>query len=356
MFRILIFLFVLIPAICSADVYNGSSWLDADCNYYNGSSWVSCTGYTYNGSSWVEVDNAGDTTAPTFSSATINDTAATVTLSEDVVITGLDDGDFVFTGSDVGAVDLESCTEASGVISCTAASSFTSDDTTVTAAYGGDTGEVEDVAGNSLATFSGSSVTNNTPAAGSDATVLEVTFEGASESARLKNLVDDASPTTVDGATTSTSPYAGTYSYDTESNSNDLIYSISNFDPTDFVVSFAFKMPTYASSDHIWMVYVDSSNYIKLMTSGTTISANINFGGTLEYVDGTSALNDGDWHTIELVVNGTSATLSFDGEEEATDTISGTWAGTVTQVYWGREYDASSGCDCLLDNLKMTEN
>lgn len=164
MFRILIFLFALIPALCSADVYNGSSWLDADCNYYNGSSWVSCTGYTYNGSSWVEVDNAGDITAPTFSSATINDTAATVTLSEDVVITGLDDGDFVFTGSTAGAVNLTSCTESAGVISCTTASSFASGET-VTAAYSGGADEVEDTSGNDLATFSGSSVTNNTAAA-----------------------------------------------------------------------------------------------------------------------------------------------------------------------------------------------
>lgn len=106
-----------------------------------------------------------DVTAPEFSSATINADAAEITLSEDVVITGLDDGDFVMTGSTTGAQDLESCSENAGVISCTAAYEFVNGET-VTLSYGGGADEVEDIAGNDLASFSGESVTNNTPAGG----------------------------------------------------------------------------------------------------------------------------------------------------------------------------------------------
>ena len=111
------------------------------------------------------VMSGADTTPPAFSSATINADEAAITLTEDVVITNLDDGDFVMTGSTTGAQNLTSCSEEAGVISCTAASSFVNGET-VTLAYSGGADEVEDAAGNDLDTFSGESVTNNTPAAG----------------------------------------------------------------------------------------------------------------------------------------------------------------------------------------------
>jgi hypothetical protein len=121
------------------------------------------------------VAGGADVTAPEFSSATINATAATVTLTEDVVITGLDDGDFVMTGSTTGASNLTSCSEDAGVISCTAADTFVNGET-VTLAYSGGADEVEDTAGNDLDTFSGESVTNNTP--GSESYTYTQDFEG----------------------------------------------------------------------------------------------------------------------------------------------------------------------------------
>lgn len=105
----------------------------------------------------------GDTTAPTVLSSSVNGSSATINCSEDVAIALLDDGDFVMTGSTTGAVDLVSCTEGSGVISCTAAISFSYGET-VTLAYSGGADEVEDLAGNDMATFSGASVTNSTGA------------------------------------------------------------------------------------------------------------------------------------------------------------------------------------------------
>lgn len=111
------------------------------------------------------ITNNSTQVPPAFVSATINADAAVITLSEDVVITGLDDGDFVMTGSTSGAVNLNSCSELSGVISCTAASEFVNGET-VTLAYNGGADEVEDTTGLDLATFSGESVTNNTAAAG----------------------------------------------------------------------------------------------------------------------------------------------------------------------------------------------
>ena len=104
-------------------------------------------------------------TAPTFSSATINADAAVITLSEDVTVTGLANGDFVMTGSTTGAVDLNSCSEDAGVISCTAASEFVNGETVTLAYTGNAPDDIEDLSGNDLEDFSGESVTNNTPAA-----------------------------------------------------------------------------------------------------------------------------------------------------------------------------------------------
>lgn len=110
-----------------------------------------------------EITVGSDVTAPTFTSAAINSSSAQITLSEDVTINGLDDGDFVMTGSTTGARNLNSCSEASGMITCTATGIFVNGET-VTLAYSGSADEVEDLSGNDLETFSGESVTNNTPA------------------------------------------------------------------------------------------------------------------------------------------------------------------------------------------------
>lgn len=105
--------------------------------------------------------SGSDTTAPTVVSASINGAVAVINCSEDVVTTGLDNGDLAMTGSTTGAVDLESCSEIAGVISCTAAMNFVNGET-VTLAYTGGVDEVEDTSGNDMATFSGFSVTNTT--------------------------------------------------------------------------------------------------------------------------------------------------------------------------------------------------
>jgi len=120
--------------------------------------WISDTNPTQIGASSGGV---ADTTNPTFSSATANGSTFQITLSEDVTITGLSNGDFVATGSTTGASNLNSCTESAGVISCTAADTFIYGET-ITLAYTTGTDEVEDLAGNDLASFSGASVTNNT--------------------------------------------------------------------------------------------------------------------------------------------------------------------------------------------------
>jgi len=192
---------------------------------------------------------------------------------------------------------------------------------------------------------------------GSSATVLDVPFEGGSEAARLKNLVDNSDPTTVDGATTASSPCNGTYSYDTGGSTNELIYSISNFDPDDFKITVDFKMPSYAAGDHVLDIYIDANNRIRIFTNApNTVHASVIKGGTTTLMEGVTTVNDSACHTLELTGNGTSITWKIDGNTDDTATNSGTWSGTVSEVNWGIEQDNTSGCDCILDRLIITTN
>lgn len=161
-----------------------------------------------------QAPSVADVTAPTFSSATINADAATVTLSEDVTITGLDDGDFVMTGSTTGAENLTSCTELSGVISCTATAEFVNGET-VTLAYTTGANEVEDAAGNDLASFGPEAVTNNTPSS----YLVSEDFDGATLciASGVSNCQGTwtalNSGTFTFNSTASPAPLAGTYSF-----------------------------------------------------------------------------------------------------------------------------------------------
>jgi hypothetical protein len=115
----------------------------------------------------ITIAGVVDETAPAFSSATINGTAAVVNFSEDLDDTALEnliDGDLVMTGSTTGAVDLESCTESSpGTLSCTAASTFVNGET-VTLSSSDLTGdELCDGSDNCISSISSESVTNETP-------------------------------------------------------------------------------------------------------------------------------------------------------------------------------------------------
>lgn len=103
--------------------------------------------------------------APTVSGVTANLKTFTITCSEDLVITGLDDGDFKANGSFTGNdIDLDGCTEDAGVITCTSAQTFNNYETITLDFYGGaDEVEAADD-GTDMETFSGTAVTNNTEA------------------------------------------------------------------------------------------------------------------------------------------------------------------------------------------------
>lgn len=110
-----------------------------------------------------------DTTEPAVLTASINATSFSVTFDEDLDNTALGNlinGDLVVTGSVTGAVDLESCSESpAGTLNCTAASSMQSNES-VTLSSSGLTGdELCDASANCIASISGESITNNTPAA-----------------------------------------------------------------------------------------------------------------------------------------------------------------------------------------------
>lgn len=111
----------------------------------------------------------GDSTAPIYVSGSINGSAFSGTFDEnmdDTAFANLINGDLVLTGTTTGAVDLQSCSENAGVVTCTAASTFVTNET-VTLSSSGLTGdELCDASANCIPSLSGESVTNNTPAAG----------------------------------------------------------------------------------------------------------------------------------------------------------------------------------------------
>lgn len=120
-----------------------------------------------------------DATPPEVSGATINGSAASVTFDEDLdntAFANLINGDLVFTGTTTGASDLESCSELSGVVSCTADTTFVYGET-VTLSSSGLTGdEICDGSSNCVSSISGESVTNNTPS-GAATYILHCEFD-----------------------------------------------------------------------------------------------------------------------------------------------------------------------------------
>lgn len=147
--------------ITDVDYDTGIVTLDASISVVNGE-WA--TDFDYSGSApdIGAIEYTESATNPTVTSASVNGSSATINMSEDVVITGLDDGDFKMTGSATGQVNLNSCSEDTGVISCTAGATFVYGET-VTLRYDGGADEVEsadDAA--DLETFSGTNVSNNT--------------------------------------------------------------------------------------------------------------------------------------------------------------------------------------------------
>jgi len=204
--------------------------------------------------------------------------------------------------------------------------------------------------------FIGEPSTSGVPVSGGGggATVLYVPFEGNS----AKNLVDNSNPTAQGGSITSDDKYVGTYSYDTEGSTTGLVYSISNFDPTDYEIRFAWKMPTYANGDYVFYIYVDANNYIYIGTivNGTNLQLVHRAGGITETLDTTTTINDGAWHTIDMIVESGTVSVYIDGSgtPDESEAIVGTWAGSVASCMWGVEYDNTSVCDCFLDDLYIS--
>ena len=228
----------------------------------------------------------GDTTAPEFSSATINADAAAVTLSEDVVITLLDDGDFVMTGSTTGAQNLTGCTEDAGVISCTAASEFVNGET-VTLAYSGGADEVEDVAGNDLDTFSGESVTNNTSGIDFPSTTVKDDF----------NRTDVGPP--IDGAWTT---LAGGFkilsnaAVPTDAGDNGMRYNANQFGPdVDVYVTVVtastgtLRLSSLTAGYNGYGVFIDSDEaYISRVEAGIPTNISSNLFSSVSWANGDS--------------------------------------------------------------------
>jgi hypothetical protein len=129
-----------------------------------------------------DVDDAPDETAPTVTGVAVsaNGTTVTVTFSETVVTTGYDNGDFDLDCSTTGnGIALNSISGSGSTRTFTAASRVVSGET-CNLDYTGGADEIEDSAGNDLATFSNTAVTNN-----SDSVAPDVTFTMPSTASSL---------------------------------------------------------------------------------------------------------------------------------------------------------------------------
>ncbi len=168
-----------------------------------------------------DTDHKVDAVRPSFSSATVNGTTLKVTFSETMDATGTTKPDSsIFTLSKSGSTDTidgssTDVTIAGAVVTATLASAVANGET-VTLGYAVPSANpITDAAGNPASAFSGSSVTNNTPA--STPTNNAPTFSGQATTATIaENSANGASVVTI----TATDGDAGssiTYSLDSTS-------------------------------------------------------------------------------------------------------------------------------------------
>lgn len=107
-------------------------------------------------------EGEADTTAPTIPTASVNGTTITITASETIVTTGYDANDCALTCTTAGTVNLTSPTGSGASRTLTGSASIANGDTCTLGCTLG-TDDIEDAAGNDMITFSGLSVTVNTP-------------------------------------------------------------------------------------------------------------------------------------------------------------------------------------------------
>jgi hypothetical protein len=124
---------------------------------------VTVTRFVDNIEVWDGMPSGGDTTPPQVSTASIGTDGVTVAIgfSETVVTTGYDNGDFDLDCAAAGNnIALNSISGSGSSRTFTAAATIYQGDT-CNLDYTGGTNEIEDSAGNDLATFSNTPVTNN---------------------------------------------------------------------------------------------------------------------------------------------------------------------------------------------------
>jgi len=105
-----------------------------------------------------------DTTEPTITSAAVNGTTVTIIADETIATTGYDANDCALTCTTAGTINLTSPTGTGASRTLTGSASVANGDTCTLGCTLG-TDDIEDAAGNDMVTFSGLSVTVNTPMA-----------------------------------------------------------------------------------------------------------------------------------------------------------------------------------------------
>jgi len=153
----------------------------------------------------------------------------------------------------------------------------------------------------------------------------------------------------------------GSYGLDTiDTSSGATLANASNdiFDPTSFMLSFYFKPHLAAGSDYIFDYRVDANNRILLVqyySSGSVIGLNMGYmaGGTYEDMYSATDIMDIDsWYLVQIYAYGGVCGMMVDGVHvDDAEAIGGTWSGDTGTIYFGREYDVSSGCNMSIDEV-----
>ncbi len=161
-----------------------------------------------NGVSLTKPTNNADVTAPTLSSFTIEDANKDiVNFESSEVITGTTFGGFTLgSGKTITALNINSGSTTGHYF--TVDSDYTNGDGNDTIEYSGSGSNIEDSAGNALATFGSTTVTNNIPASG-----LTFTLDGTLTESPAGTYTKSGLNSLTDGFAVSTTSVSGAFNY-----------------------------------------------------------------------------------------------------------------------------------------------
>jgi len=198
------------------------------------------------------------------------------------------------------------------------------------------------------------------PCNGDSSVLFYLDFEGDTEAERCTDKIGSIAANEINGATTTTH-IAGSRGYDS-GGVGDVNYSNATniIDPLKGSIMFWFNFQTFGNNDYLFGAGPNTNNKIQLYI---TLSTNYYLGGhRIAGGTGTSCFDTvypltlSTWYHARLSWDEDWSALWLNGIliEEHTD--AGIWAGTISTVYIGKEYDDTSDADAIFDQIYITNN